>query len=436
MRTLGGTVAILLTAASAEAQTESFVFTGGTQTYTVPPGITRLDVVAEGGSGGTATGSVGAPGARVEAQVAVVPGQVLTVVVGGAGIADAALGRVAGGYNGGGSGSLGEGSGGGATDLQQATATDDYLTTRNALLVAAGGGGGNANAIGGGGGTPNGGNGSGANGASGATQTQPGGSNNTLGQSGSNGNGGDGGSLSLSIGGGGGGGGYYGGGGGYNNGTSTSAGGGGSSWVMAQSAAVVYSTDPTIGAGQMTITAVARPLPVTLSAFTAAERASGAVQLAWATASEYHNAGFAVERSADGRAFVAVHTATGAGNSSQPHHYAWLDEQLPAGTVLLYYRLRQSDFDGTISYSPVQTVALNNGPSAEIELSPNPARTTPTLRGATPGAWVRVFDVQGRQVYAAPASATGTAVLKLPETLPAGLYIVRTGTQTLRLLTQ
>jgi hypothetical protein len=128
----------------------SFAYTGSPQTYTVPAGVTRLTVVATGGNGGL-LGSLGSyvytSGAQAKATVTVTPGEVLTVVVGGAGSSpfNARPSDVsAGGYNGGGRGIYTGTGGGGATDLRRDPArgrTDDYLASRNALVVAGGGGG-------------------------------------------------------------------------------------------------------------------------------------------------------------------------------------------------------------------------------------------------------------------------------------------------------
>jgi uncharacterized delta-60 repeat protein len=175
------------------------------------------------------------------------------------------------------------------------------------------------------------------------------------------------------------------------------------------------------------------PLPVELTAFTATPAGPTAVRLAWATASEKNSAAFEVERSLDGQAFIRVGTLAAAGSSATPRSYELLDTRLPAGVPLLYYRLQQVDQDGSFSYSPVRTVALT-GASAGLALFPNPAHGgTATLTGAQPGAVVTVLDALGRQVLTAPADAAGTAVLALPPGLASGVYVVRTGSQALRL---
>jgi len=134
---------LLLLAPAALAQTTTtFIYTGGAQTYTVPTGMYSITVVAAGGAGGTGSGSVAVAGAQVQATMTVVPGEVLTVLVGGAGAAGVVGATAAGGYNGGAIGNNNQGGGGGATDLRRdspsANSTGDYLSSRNAMLVAAG----------------------------------------------------------------------------------------------------------------------------------------------------------------------------------------------------------------------------------------------------------------------------------------------------------
>jgi uncharacterized delta-60 repeat protein len=178
---------------------------------------------------------------------------------------------------------------------------------------------------------------------------------------------------------------------------------------------------------------LAAPLPVELTAFTATAGTSGTVRLAWTTASEKNSQLFEVERSADGVTFGKIGTLAAAGTSLTPRAYALLDAKLPTGATVLYYRLRQVDLDGTAHYSVVRTVALA-GASAGLSLYPNPAHGgAATLLGAQPGTVVTVLDALGRTVATAPADASGTAVLVLPQGLAAGVYVVRAGQQALRL---
>jgi hypothetical protein len=220
---------------------QTFSYTGSSQSFTVPSGITSIIVKSWAGGGGggagcsAGAGAAGAGGGFAQATLSVTPGQILTVLAGGGGTGGNFIGR---------SGADG-GGGGGASGIQQS----------GSYVIIAGGGGGGAGclttATGGVGGGASGGNGSGpsGNGGSGGTSSAVGsaGTATTAGTNGSGNTGGNGGSstgtvsgtggynggglagrkITSSGGGGGGGGGYFGGGGG--SGGNIGGGGGGSS---------------------------------------------------------------------------------------------------------------------------------------------------------------------------------------------------------------
>ncbi|MFD2720733.1 T9SS type A sorting domain-containing protein [Hymenobacter monticola] len=217
----------------------------------------------------------------------------------------------------------------------------------------------------------------------------------------------------------------------------------GSGWARisaSQNAAATRSVTGTVpataGFSFFTVSIAAEPLPVTLVDFTALAEGPAAVRLRWATASELNNAGFTVERSLDGRAFAAIGKMAGAGTSTTAHTYALLDGQLPAGAKQLYYRLRQEDTDGVVTYSPVRSVAFEVSPNTLFSLYPNPARSKLTADGLLTGAAVEVFDAVGRRVAIATADAAGVAQLVLPTGLATGVYVVRSGAQAQRLVVE
>jgi len=238
-------------------RSQIFSFTGASETFVVPSGVTALAVSAFGAAGGSAGGTggvaAGGLGGSVSATLAVTPGETLVVVVGGTPPAPTGPGLNAPGFNGGGQGwsafflFVSSGSGGGATDIRRGGGA-----LANRVVVAGGGGGAGASsdAPGGGGGGTTGGNGypqdAGAGG--GGTQTAggaggafvPGPFVGSPGTMGSLGAGGDGGILSgqvvFSRAGGGGGGGYFGGGGG----AISRGGGGGSSYADPAATGVVH----------------------------------------------------------------------------------------------------------------------------------------------------------------------------------------------------
>lgn len=99
------------------------------------------------------------------------------------------------------------------------------------------------------------------------------------------------------------------------------------------------------------------PLPVELLVF-AANLQGREVGLTWSTATELNNASFTIERSIDGLAFEPLKQMNGAGTTTAVQTYHATD-YLPSSNVN-YYRLKQTDFDGTYTYSHVIKVDLTS----------------------------------------------------------------------------
>lgn len=161
------------------------------------------------------------------------------------------------------------------------------------------------------------------------------------------------------------------------------------------------------------------PLPVSMKGFSG-NFEDGKVLLNWATASETNNSGFTVERSADGIEFESLGFVKGNGNSNRTLNYAFEDRNPLA---VNYYRLAQSDFDGTIHYSEVIKVVEVG---AEIEISPNPFENEVLVTvGSEIPVSAEIFDIQGKR----KAVATGMGTVSLDtKALESGIYFVRVNT--------
>jgi hypothetical protein len=170
-------------------------------------------------------------------------------------------------------------------------------------------------------------------------------------------------------------------------------------------------------------------LPVELAAFTA-QLSGERVALAWETASETNNAGFAVEMS-DLGAFREIGFVSGAGTSLEAQAYGFTTDRLEPGTYT--FRLKQTDYDGAFEYSPeVEVTVSPEGAFALSAPSPNPARGATTLTLTTSRAQavnVAVYDLLGRRVAVALDRHMGAdasqAITLDTSALPAGLYLVR-----------
>ena len=100
----------------------------------------------------------------------------------------------------------------------------------------------------------------------------------------------------------------------------------------------------------------------------------------------------------------------------------------------MYYRLRQLDTDGTATFSPVRAVAVPADRAVRLQLWPNPARGTVSVAGGAPGEVVQLLDLTGRVLGRAVLPATGPLQLALPAT--PGVYVVRSGSQSRRLVVE
>jgi len=96
------------------------------------------------------------------------------------------------------------------------------------------------------------------------------------------------------------------------------------------------------------------PLPVEVVYFRALEQA-GSIKLEWATSFEENFDFFTIERSSDGKTFLDfIKLFSKTEYSSKTKTYAFIDEMPFPG--LSYYRLKSTDFDGSIEYHGVVSV--------------------------------------------------------------------------------
>ena len=169
-------------------------------------------------------------------------------------------------------------------------------------------------------------------------------------------------------------------------------------------------------------------LPVTLTGFNATASKSE-VTLNWSTANELNNDHFVLERSGNGRDFVALSEHQGKGTTSTTTHYQAVDRSPLIGQS--YYRLAQYDFDGTQTYSQIIAVEWGDD-QAVARLFPNPASGTQAITLSLSN-WntqspvrLQLLNVQGQVLqtqYLQPDEA-GHVQTQLGKGLPGGVYQV------------
>jgi len=152
--------------------------------------------------------------------------------------------------------------------------------------------------------------------------------------------------------------------------------------------------------------------------------------LNWLVAQTGQESHFEVERSSDGTVFnFLAQMNASIGNTAD---YEWVDESYPS--ALLYYRIRQVDLDGTVSFSPLRTIdRLQAGQERLVHFYPNPT--------AGPLHWIisdsdlpgplnwQLFDATGRLLRQLDLATEPNVEINLSK-FPAGSYLYRIRTST------
>ncbi|MEO8166891.1 MAG: T9SS type A sorting domain-containing protein [bacterium] len=150
------------------------------------------------------------------------------------------------------------------------------------------------------------------------------------------------------------------------------------------------------------------PLPIQLG-YLHAVNINGNVHLNWGTISEINNYGFELEKTQSVPDFITVPNSfiAGHGTTNEPQHYSFVDNAALSGEW--FYRLKQTDLDGTIHFTdPIQVSVLttvnNDVAPREFSLSqnyPNPFNPSTQIKfsvQSTDHARLEVFNILGQKV--------------------------------------
>ncbi len=173
------------------------------------------------------------------------------------------------------------------------------------------------------------------------------------------------------------------------------------------------------------------PLPVELLYFEGSY-AYPYAYLNWATASETNNDFFKIERSFDGMGFSKAGIVAGSGTTKETTNYQFKDPVTRPGTV--YYRLSQTDLDGTVENLKIISVQASPGTGTRLQVFPNPVEGIP-FKVLVVGADVRkpvrisIINASGTEVYSADYQSDLSGVISLNDvslvSLQKGIYILK-----------
>lgn len=177
-----------------------------------------------------------------------------------------------------------------------------------------------------------------------------------------------------------------------------------------------------------TLSGLSSPLPVTLVDFTG-ECKNDKTELRWSTASEINNDYFTVQSSTDGVIYESIGVVNGNGNTTSINNYTF---KIP-GSVdrITYYKLVQTDFDGTpTEYGPVMISPCKSVSALEVSvITTNPDELSVIIKNPVEGKYnVTLFSLDGKPLISKSVYLeSGINIVPLyTGNLATAIYIVRT----------
>lgn len=175
----------------------------------------------------------------------------------------------------------------------------------------------------------------------------------------------------------------------------------------------------TIGLGNISFTTTGCALPVNLVRVQAQPSQEG-VEISWQTDGEQNSAYFQVQRGNDAQSFESIgNKIDAAGTTNDRKTYRFTDLTPLSG--INYYRLKQTDFDGSHQFSKIISINLQAA-ADQLSVYPNPTADVVAIKNlaADQEAYLQIYSLAGLVVKEGFTSAGQMAVGGLPN----GLYFV------------
>lgn len=171
------------------------------------------------------------------------------------------------------------------------------------------------------------------------------------------------------------------------------------------------------------------PVPVELVSFSVS-LADNSIILNWRTISEVNNLGFAVEKRTEGGEWITIGFLRGMGTSLYPQDYSFTDDSNSKGK--LYYRLKQTNLDGTSKYSTIVEIEAGVPLTYRLEQNyPNPFNPSTNIQFSLPqkgNVRLTVFNNIGEKVAELVNSTLNAGVHTInfnAAGLSSGIYLYR-----------
>lgn len=178
-------------------------------------------------------------------------------------------------------------------------------------------------------------------------------------------------------------------------------------------------------AGDGIIDELSGPLPIELQSFEGYYFSNfNSIVLEWETLSEINNDYFTIEKSKDGKVWEEITRIRGNGTTSRKNSYSYGDSNPFEGYN--YYRLSQTDFDGTReSFEPIAVKGKENDEQLTIYPNPSPGCIYADYKGSyDKNINFQIRNIDGVLIKSKLAFPNEISHLELISGLEKGLYFV------------
>jgi hypothetical protein len=164
-------------------------------------------------------------------------------------------------------------------------------------------------------------------------------------------------------------------------------------------------------------------LPVSFVNFNAKQK-ENSIELFWSTATELNNDFFSVERSVTNEDFKSIAIIKGSGNSSSQIDYSFEDHDKFSG--IIYYRLKQVDFDGTSTNSNI--IAIKSILEKKLNIVTSyTGDGSPAFKiyNSSSDLSINIYSVSGQKIYSTILNpGSDLTPFTIPFSITKGQYVI------------
>jgi hypothetical protein len=152
--------------------------------------------------------------------------------------------------------------------------------------------------------------------------------------------------------------------------------------------------------------------------------------LLWSTASETNNDYFSIERSFNAKEFEEIAQVKGAGNSAKINHYKYVDALNLGLTKDVYYRIKQTDYDGKFAYSDIKKLTFTHALENPFQVFYQDRNVyLQSLGNWQENTQLTLVNMLGETVWETTIFAEETPVYPIPSKGAPGIYLLRVNGQ-------